>query len=443
MPLSSRAILGKFNRLQPSTRWSFSSAQRPQTTAYSHSYHRYPAKFIPQLVNKAVSKYTSPGDVICDPFGGCGTTLVEAKLLGRKSVGFDINPVAKLITDTKTRAIPPKRLEEARSQYLRAHTALGLRKKRPSRRRPRHSDRIYYWFDRQIIKKLDRIFTAILRVEDAECRRFFLCAFSHILKNCSRWLMKSIKPTVHPHKEFPDPKNTFLVHLDSMIKKNSELYFTLKDSDNLRTQAKMRLHDSTRRFPLREGSVDLVVTSPPYVTSYEYADLHQLTLLWFGDDRRNFRHWDRFSAQFDHFRKTFVGSSFKKNRHTAFGSNIAETIVDAVASEDAGLSRSIARYFIDMRSAFSEMHRVLKKGCKAVIIIGNTELHGVPILNAEVAAEQLQGIGFTTISLVKREVSNKMITPWRDKTTGKFTGMSNRHKKRAYVHEYVLIMEKS
>lgn len=443
MPSTPKAILGTFSRLQPSPRWSFSSAQRPQTTAYSHSYHRYPAKFIPQLVNKAVRKYTSPGDVVCDPFGGCGTTLVEAKLLGRKSIGFDINPVAKLITDTKTRAIPPKHLQLAREQFLSAYVAIGRRKKTPLHLRPTHSDRVYYWFDRRIIKKLDRLYAAILQIKDGQSRRFFLCAFSHILKNCSRWLMKSIKPTIHPQKELPDPKGVFLIHLDSMIKKNSELYLALEEGGNLHIQSTMRLHDSTKRLPLKDNSTDLVVTSPPYVTSYEYADLHQLTLLWFGDDRRHFRRWDKFSAQFDCFRKTFVGSSFKKYHNAELGSTIAEAIVQEVANEDPGLSRSIARYFLDMNSAFYEMHRILKSGSKAVIIIGNTELHGVPILNAEVATELLHNIGFKTISLVKREVSNKMITPWRDKATGKFTGKSNRHKKRVYVHEFVLIMEKS
>jgi DNA modification methylase len=442
MSSSPKAILGTFSRLQPSSRWSFSTSQRPSTTAYSHSYHRYPAKFIPQLVNKAVTKYTEIGDVVCDPFGGCGTTLVEAKLLGRKSIGFDINPVAKLITDTKTRPIQPSRLIAARAQFLDAYKTFGKHNSKLRVPNYVHNERIYYWFDRRMVKRLDRIYAAVLRIQDNECRRFFLCAFSHILKNCSRWLMKSIKPTIHPDKKFPNAKSTFFIHLDSMIKKNEEFYLKLKDCKNLKTQSKMRLRDSTKRLPLEDQSVDLVITSPPYVTSYEYADLHQLTLLWFGSDRRHFRKWDKFSNQFDRFRRTFVGSSFKKNRHVKFGSTIAEAIVEEMADEDKGLSRSIARYFTDMRSAFSEMHRVLKAKSKAVIIIGNTEMHGVPILNAEVATEQLEKIGFKSVSLVKREVTNKMITPWRDKKTGKFTGKANRHKKRAYVHEYVLVVEK-
>ncbi|MBU6447403.1 hypothetical protein KGQ24_00990, partial [Patescibacteria group bacterium] len=69
-------------------------------------------------------------------------------------------------------------------------------------------------------------------------------------------------------------------------------------------------------------------------------------------------------------------------------------------------------------------------------------LRGIEILNAEVAAEQMYKLGFKKVDFIKREVSNKMITPWRDQKTGKFTDLSNPAKKRAYEFEYVLVMEK-
>jgi len=403
----------------------------------SHSYHRYPAKFIPQLVDKLVIQYTKEGDTVCDPFGGCGTTLVQSKASGRKSIGFDINPVAKLITDTKTRAITPSKLTEAREMFLRKSEQLQKRKKVVL-----HNERVYYWFDKKVVRKLDVIYASILAIKDTETRRFFLCAFSHVLKNCSRWLMKSIKPTIDQDKEFPDPETTFLRHLDSMIKKNELFHASLKESGRLKIPAKMKLWNSTKKLPLKNKSIDLIVTSPPYVTSYEYADLHQLSLLWFGDDKKHFKNWDKVVDEFIDFKKQFIGSSHKKVAHNEFKSKIAEDIVAKLELQNRSLSQSVASYFADMKSAFAEMHRILKKGKKACVIIGNTELLGVPILNAQVATEQMLNIGFTKSKLIKREVSNKMITPWRDSQTGKFTGHTNPDKKRAYEYEYVLLMEK-
>lgn len=403
----------------------------------SHSYHRYPAKFIPQLVDKLVSQYTNEGDIVCDPFGGCGTTLVQSKVSGRKSIGFDINPVAKLITDTKTRAIIPTKLTEVRELFVKKHDQY-----REKKNNVHHNERVYYWFDKKVVRKLDSIYSAILDIKDTESRRFFLCAFSHVLKNCSRWLMKSIKPTIDQGKVFPDPETIFLKHLDSMIKKNEVFYGSLKESVRLKIPAKMKLWNSTKKLPLKDESIDLIVTSPPYVTSYEYADLHQLSLLWFGDDKKHFKNWNRVVDEFLDFKKQFIGSSHKKVAHNEFQSKIAKDIVAKLDVQNRSLSQSVAGYFDDMKSAFAEMYRILKKGKKAGVIIGNTELLGVPILNAQVATEQMLNIGFTKAELIKREVSNKMITPWRDNETGKFTGHTNPSKKRAYEYEYVLLMEK-
>jgi DNA modification methylase len=254
--------------------------------------------------------------------------------------------------------------------------------------------------------------------------------------------MKSIKPTIDQDKEFPSPEQSFLRHLDSMIKKNEVFFNSLKESGRLEIPAHMRLWNSTKKLPLDDMSIDLIVTSPPYVTSYEYADLHQLSLLWFGDDKKHFKNWDKIVAEFFAFKKQFIGSSHKKVAHKEFRSNIAEDIVAKLEIQNRPLSQSVASYFDDMHSAFSEMYRILKNGKKACVIIGNTELLGVPILNAQVATEQMVNLGFTKPKLIKRAVSNKMITPWRDKETGKFTGHTNPSKKRAYEYEYVLIMEK-
>lgn len=434
--LSTATIIRTFTVLKPHKEWSFRDAGRSQTTAFTHDYHRYPAKFIPQIVRKLIEDY-APNDtqIVFDPFGGCGTTLVEAKLLGHKSVGFDINPVAKLITQTKTTPIKPRTLSNYRNRFLEYY---GNAPKVSYE----HHPRIKYWFDDQTIEELDKIYFVIRKIKNYDVRRFFLCAFSHNLKNCSRWLMKSIKPTLDKEKVIPNPKETFLRHLDSMIKKNEKFYFKLATSGNLDVPAKMYRRDSTKKFPIKSETIDLIITSPPYVTSYEYADLHQLTLLWFGDDPRHFKKWHRFSNDFVDFRRNFIGTSSKREQSGHFNSDIGEKIVSDLAEVERPLAVDVANYFLDMKKAFAEMYRVLKSGGKACVIIGNTSLRGVEILNAQVAVEQMQAAGFQKQVFIKREISNKMITPYRDVESGKFTSKNNPSKTRAYEYEYVVVMEK-
>ncbi len=429
-------IIRAFTTLKPREEWSFRDAGRSQTTAFTHDYHRYPAKFIPQIVRKLIEDYAPSGtQVVCDPFGGCGTTLVEAKMLGHKSIGFDINPVAKLITQTKTTAIKPKTLANSRNKFLKYY------ENAPSVSY-NHHQRINYWFDEPTIQELDKIYFAIKKIKNHNVRRFFLCSFSHNLKNCSRWLMKSIKPTIDKEKIVPNPKESFLRHLDSMIKKNERFYYTLSQSGYTNVSAKMYRRDSTKKFPIQQESIDLIITSPPYVTSYEYADLHQLTLLWFGGDPKHFKKWCHFSNEFIDFRRNFIGTSSKNEKSGEFNSVIAEKIVDDLMQVERPLAVDVANYFLDMKKVFAEIHRVLKTGGKACIIIGNTSLRGVEILNAQVAAEQMQAAGFRKPVFIKREIPNKMIAPYRDLESGKFTGKDNPSKIRAYEYEYVVVMEK-
>lgn len=435
--LKNSLLLKTFFNLQPLEEWSFRDAGRTETTAFTHSYHRYPAKFIPQIVRKLIQDYApNETQIVCDPFGGCGTTLVEAKMLGHKSFGFDINPVAKLIAQTKTTAIKPIILANYREKFSNFYEKTVIKSQK-------HHSRVSYWFNELTIIELDRIYTAIKEIKNPDVRRFFICAFSHNLKNCSRWLMKSIKPTIDKNKILPNPLESFLRHLDSMIKKNERFYTALEKSGHLSVAATMYRRDSTKTFPLKSDSIDLIVTSPPYVTSYEYADLHQLSLLWFGDDPKHFKKWHHFSNGFIDFRRNFIGTSSKEEMSGDFNSSIGKQIVDDLVKVERPLAIDVANYFLDMKKVFAEMYRILKTGGKACAIIGNTSLRGVEILNAQVAVEQMQAAGFKKVNFIKREIPNKMITPWRDIESGKFTGMDNPSKTRAYEFEYVVVMEKT
>jgi DNA modification methylase len=91
--------------------WSFKELDRSETSYLTHSYHTYPAKFIPQLAARLINENTNIGELVCDPFMGSGTTLVEAIVHGKRAYGTDINPVAVLITKAKTTPIEPQRLE--------------------------------------------------------------------------------------------------------------------------------------------------------------------------------------------------------------------------------------------------------------------------------------------------------------------------------------------
>jgi DNA methylase. len=215
-----------------------------------------------------------------------------------------------------------------------------------------------------------------------------------------------------------------------MMKGNFQFYNLLKAKDYLETSSQVYCTDA-RTIPVKDNSVSLIVTSPPYVTSYEYADLHQLTALWL-----------EYTKDLSDFRKRFIGTSYHSKKDLVLNSNLAEEIRNELLKKDKKTAEKVSTYFSEMNQVFIEMKRILKKGGKTCIVIGNTSLKGVEILNAEVFVEQLQNLGLRIVDIIKREIPSKNLPSIRDEKTGKFAKITNKNKVSVYPTEYILIMEK-
>jgi len=419
-------VLAVFKKIKIDDTWSFATKTRKDTSYITHGYHRYPAKFIPQIVSRLVEKYTQEADLVIDPFGGCGTTLVEAKVMGRRSVGVDINPVATLITKAK---ITPLKPDEVEGHYTAIKERLEAYKASSSIVAPEH-ERIDYWFKPEEKNKLAYIFTEISKLQDQDSRDFFYCGFSNILKSCSIWLQKSNKPTRDMTKTPTEPFLAFHRQIKAMLRGNSQFYNLLERHGFLNVPCAVYCADA-RSMPVEDKSASLIVTSPPYVTSYEYADLHQLSALWF-----------EYTKNLSDFRKRFIGTSYHDKKEIVLNSQVAENIRHDLLKTDKKTADEVSTYFSEMNQVFIEMKRTLKHGGKTSIVIGNTSLKGVRILNAEVFTEQLQNLGLKIHEIIKREVPSKNLPSIRDKATGKFAKITDNNKTSAYPTEYIVTMVK-
>src|SRR6266516_2989019 len=87
---------------------------RGHDTIYGpHALHPYAAKCPPQLVRYGLRYYSRAGDTVLDPMVGSGTTLAEARRLGRNAIGYDIDPLARLIATVKLCDVSDRQIEKA------------------------------------------------------------------------------------------------------------------------------------------------------------------------------------------------------------------------------------------------------------------------------------------------------------------------------------------
>jgi len=390
-----------------------------------HRIHAYPAKFPAFIPTKALQFAEEEGLRVrraADIFCGCGTVAYEARREGIDFWGCDINPVATLIARTKSGSFDEARLGEyyagIRAKVSRASAKIDLCA--PA------LERLNYWYSDEQFRSLAKLLNAINHAVPARSRyrSFFHCAFSNILKATSRWLTKSIKPQVDPHKKPVEPWVTFVAQVD-MMKAAFRQSSAVGSSDvQILTENFLKLRNAP-------GDIDMLITSPPYVTSYEYADLHQLSSLWLGyaGDYRDLRNGSIGSAQHD----------LDFNREIKRLNTVGSQIVFGLFDQDKAIARAAANYFLDMQAVATRCHKMLRKEGLAFFVIGNTEYKGVRIDNAAHLAESLLRGGFSSVRAAKRKMSGKILTPYRS-ATGKFSSSGDgRH---VYGEEFVLIAAK-
>jgi hypothetical protein len=288
------------------------------------------------------------------------------------------------------------------------------------------NERIRYWFDETHIDDLLKLRSAIYQVtNDGLYRNFFLCAFSNILKSCSRWLTKSIKPQIDPKKQPKDVLSSYICQVNMMRKANMEnINEEYGEADIIR--------NNILDINIDKPFTDLIVTSPPYVTSYEYADLHQLSTLWL-----------EYTDDFRALREGTIGSLYHSkefNENLKKLNNTGQDIVFKMYSIDKRKARSIAQYYIDIQSTVHKVAEMLNTRGACLFVIGNTEYKGVKIDNAKHLTECLLAEGFVNIEVDRRKISNKILTPYRD-TNGKFASIKGSCRK-VYSEEFVIFARK-
>lgn len=379
--------------------------------------HPFPARMAPSIVlNRLPSAKKRPLNVL-DPMAGSGTTLVNARSKGHKAIGCDTDPLAVLISRVWCADIDPEKCTQAaktvvisaRERYRDISEAVAY----PSNADDETRSFIRYWFDAIARKQLTALSEVISETSDSLVRDFLWCAFSRLIitKKMGASLAMDVSHS-RPHKVYKRSPINALDKFEHMAEKIARLcpFDGSEDAPQPRIYKK-----DARELPFDDGSIDVVITSPPYLNAIDYLRGHRMSLVWMGHKIGHLRD----------VRSSNVGAEvgLQGDLDTTVFSNVLNEM-GASDKTPERIRRMLARYVHDMDAVLSETTRVLTGNGQAVFVVGNSTIGGVYIMNSKAIAWLGRRHGLNLVSTRRRELPNnrRYLPPPTSKGAGEQLG---------------------
>jgi hypothetical protein len=305
---------------------------------------RWKGQFSPQLVQVLLNNYSNPDSVVFDPFVGSGTVLFEAGLSGLAASGTEINPAAALLAQTYRFINLPVNL---RISYLQEASTLLQREFWQELPILINSKTIHDGFDSDSVKQ--KLVNLVSKIDDC---------FQQGLLETLITLLDFYQSDLSVDKVF------------KVWKKLKELVEKLPFSHQ---PINIFLSDA-RRTPLADSSIDLVITSPPYINVFNYHQQYRASMEALD--------WNLLMVS-----KSEFGSN-RKHRGNRF--------------------LTVVQFCLDIAQTLNELVRICRSDARLIFIVGRESMvKGTRFFNGEIVAEiAYRALGFDLILKQQRMYRN-------------------------------------
>jgi site-specific DNA-methyltransferase (cytosine-N4-specific) len=444
----SRAVLtseGELPTTQALLEVAAGGGRRKVTSHALHGLHPYKGKFYPQLARALLNVCdVRLGDRVLDPFAGCGTTILEAALVGVRGIGLDANPLATLVSETKLRLLsyPVDRL---------AASLAGLARPRPTGGPLPDEEYLQRWFPAGNLAFLRSILSAINELDDEVARDAALVVLSSVMREGSFQDPNQLRVYRRKDGQVPDLGELFRSALDGVLEDLEAIQGVAGVAWKRAGQLGSRILDGdSRRLcgVLRQAHVDqfdAVITSPPYANALPYVDTDRLSLRAFallpGGKQRIAE--QRLIGNREVGTRDLSQRERDMRRELTYAEwvpaelrEVLQLTQDAAREETSGFRKKrtpalLYSYFRDMRAVLRDVATLVRPSGPIAIVIGDNEVSGpggttVRVPTADLIALLAEQAGLR----LERDLSKRLTS---------FGASSTVHQRNAMAEERVLV----
>lgn len=352
--------------------------------------HPFPARMAPDIAIDHLNTVSSDAElVVLDPMCGSGTVLAAAASRGHSVVGFDVDPLAVLMSSVATQSVDTKAvIEEAGRVCARARESALSEPRWDDAETVRFAE---YWFGAKQRVQLNRLANELDQVVDDTVRRVLQIALSRII------VTKSPKASLaadtshsRPHRVVTESEYDVYRGFENSVASLKKLL----DERTICGQVDVRRGDA-RALDLPPESVDLIITSPPYLNAIDYLRGHKMSLIWLGHTIPEIR---RIRSNSIGAERALDGDALQQV------DDMVSFIKDSVDDSDKLPLATIVRYAQDLALFSRQLRRVCRPGAEVVTVIGNSTLRGNYIRNDVLVRKAYENSGFRVKARLEREL---------------------------------------
>jgi DNA modification methylase len=374
-------------------KWDFRTSNVKE---YTHCYHNYPAMMIPQIARELLTKFRPEGEInlVFDPYMGSGTTLVECSILGINAIGTDINPLALMISEAK---ISKFNIDEINNSFinillfLKEYNADSIITYDYS-----HITNSDFWYSDEVLKKLAYI-TDYIEIIDEPIKLFFKTCLSEVIREASYTRNGEFKRYRMDQKKMLtfniDPFKIFINKIERNIKGLKEYLELSNNSVN-----SILSFNTVNGFPANiiDGSIDMVVTSPPYGdsrTTVAYGQFSRWASEWFKFD--NAKNID-----------SLLMGGKSKNKFSFDTLSIKNELLQ-IKLLDEKRHDEVCTFLDEYNLSIKNISQKIRIGGRVCFVVGNRNVKGVQIPLDYFTAEMFENNGFKHDITIVRSIPNK------------------------------------
>jgi len=359
--------------------WDFKTED---SRSFVHNFCWYPSRFIPIIPAHIIRALSKEGDTILDPYCGSGTSILESLKLNRNAIGIDLNPIACFITKVKISVLKKEGIDikclqqiassissssssggEERDDLL--FTAVVNDAEIPNKEENES------WYHPDTLRMLSHIHQTISEMGNGATKDLCLLFFYSILIPASghenrrpyTYYADNCKPKI---KIF---KNAFRLFVGKITKFLKEYQSHFQPSCNDASIFNIDIRN-IRGLLADHGPVDLIVTSPPYLSVTDYTTAYRLVYLW-----------DDFENSMDLVKQNEIGARWRRKQPAR-----------------------MTQYMDAIHTSISDMAFLLKTGGYIALILGESKKHSLEIMST-IESYAVKTVGLTLVETFSRNVS--------------------------------------